>query len=34
MQNITFALGVGRIDCHDLDDTKPKKVKARMMLVR
>ena len=36
MQNITFALGVGCIDCHDLNDlsldTKPKKVKARMML--
>ncbi len=36
MQNITFALGVGCIYCHDLNDlsvdTKPKKVKARMML--
>jgi len=35
-QNITFALGVGCIHCHDLNDlaldTKPKKVKARMML--
>jgi formate-dependent nitrite reductase cytochrome c552 subunit len=36
MQSITFALGVGCIDCHDLSnlslDTKPRKVKARMML--
>ena len=36
MQNITFALGVGCIYCHDLNDlsldTKPKKMKARMML--
>jgi hypothetical protein len=36
MQNITFALGVGCIHCHDLNDlsldTKPQKVKARMML--
>jgi len=36
MQNITFALGVRCIDCHDLSDfsldTKPRKVKARMML--
>ena len=36
MQDITFALGVGCIYCHDLNDlsldTKPKKVKARMML--
>ena len=36
MQNITFALGVGCVYCHDLSDlsldTKPKKVKARMML--
>ena len=36
MQNITFALGVGCIYCHDLNDlsldTKPEKVKARMML--
>jgi photosynthetic reaction center cytochrome c subunit len=36
MQNITFALGVGCIYCHDLNDlsldTKPQKVKARMML--
>jgi hypothetical protein len=36
MQNITFALGVGCIYCHDLNDlsldTKPPKVKARMML--
>jgi mono/diheme cytochrome c family protein len=36
MQNITFALGVGCIYCHDLNDlsldTKPKKLKARMML--
>ena len=36
MQNITFALGVRCIDCHDLNDfsldTKPRKVKARMML--
>jgi hypothetical protein len=36
MQKITFALGVGCIYCHDLNDlsldTKPKKVKARMML--
>jgi len=36
MQNITFALGVGCIYCHDVNDlsldTKPKKAKARMML--
>ena len=36
MQNITFALGVGCVYCHDLNDlsldTNPKKVKARMML--
>ncbi|HEY2858772.1 MAG TPA: photosynthetic reaction center cytochrome c subunit family protein [Terracidiphilus sp.] len=36
MQNITFALGVGCVYCHDLNDlsleTKPKKAKARMML--
>ena len=36
MQQITFALGVGCVYCHDLNDlsldTKPKKVKARMML--
>ncbi len=36
MQNITFALGVGCVYCHDLSDlsldTKPQKVKARMML--
>jgi hypothetical protein len=36
MQNITFALGVGCIYCHDLNDlsldTKPQKLKARMML--
>jgi hypothetical protein len=36
MQNITFALGVGCVYCHDLNDlsvdTKPKKLKARMML--
>jgi hypothetical protein len=36
MQNITFALGVGCVYCHDLSDlsldTKPKKLKARMML--
>jgi hypothetical protein len=36
MQNITFALGVRCIDCHDVSDlsldTKPQKVKARMML--
>src|SRR5690242_11175532 len=36
MQNITFALGVGCIYCHDLSDlsadTKPKKAKALMML--
>lgn len=36
MQEITFALGVGCIYCHDLSDlsldTKPQKVKARMML--
>jgi len=36
MQNITFALNVGCVYCHDLSDlsldTKPKKVKARMML--
>jgi hypothetical protein len=36
MQNITFALGLRCIDCHDVNDlsldTKPKKLKARMML--
>jgi hypothetical protein len=36
MQEITFALGVGCVYCHDLNDlsldTKPKKLKARMML--
>ena len=36
MQKITFALGVGCIYCHDLNDlsldTNPKKLKARMML--
>ena len=36
MQNITFALGVGCVYCHDLADlsidTKPKKAKALMML--
>ena len=36
MQNITFALGVRCIDCHDVTDlsldTKPRKLKARMML--
>jgi hypothetical protein len=36
MQNITFALGVRCIDCHDVNDlsldTKPRKLKARMML--
>ena len=36
MQNITFALGVRCIDCHDVNDlsldTKPQKVKALMML--
>jgi cytochrome c5 len=36
MQNITFALGVRCIDCHDVNDLsldiKPQKVKARMML--
>jgi photosynthetic reaction center cytochrome c subunit len=36
MQNITFALGLRCIDCHDVNDlsldTKPQKVKARMML--
>jgi len=36
MQNITFALGVGCVYCHELNDlsldTKPKKLKARMML--
>jgi len=36
MQNITFALGVGCVYCHDLNDlsldTKPTKLKARMML--
>ena len=36
MQNITFALGVRCIDCHDVNDlsldTKPQMVKARMML--
>ena len=36
MQNITFALGLRCIDCHDVNDlsldTKPRKLKARMML--
>ena len=36
MQNITLALGVGCIYCHDLNDlsldTKPQKMKARMMI--
>ena len=36
MQNITFALGLRCIDCHEVNDlsldTKPPKVKARMML--
>ena len=36
MQNITFALGLRCIDCHDVSDlsldTKPQKLKARMML--
>ncbi|MCG3776032.1 MAG: Cytochrome c-554 [Nitrospira sp.] len=36
MQNITLALGVGCTNCHELSDlsldTKPPKVKARMML--
>ena len=36
MQNITFALGLRCIDCHDVNDlsldTKPRKAKARMML--
>ena len=36
MQSITFALGLRCIDCHDVNDlsldTKPLKVKARMML--
>jgi hypothetical protein len=36
MQNITFALGLRCIDCHDVNDlsldTKPTKLKARMML--
>jgi hypothetical protein len=36
MQNITLALGVGCLYCHDVNDlsldTKPKKLKARMML--
>ena len=36
MQSITFALGVGCTFCHDIEDlsldTKPKKLKARMML--
>jgi len=36
MQNITLALGVGCIHCHELNDlsldTKPKKAKALMML--
>jgi hypothetical protein len=36
MQNITFALGVGCVYCHDLNDlsldTKPKKAKALMMI--
>jgi|SRR5688572_12500614 len=36
MQSITFALGLRCIDCHDVSDlsldTKPRKLKARMML--
>ena len=36
MQNITFALGLRCIDCHEMNDlaleTKPLKVKARTML--
>jgi hypothetical protein len=36
MQNITFALGLRCVDCHDVTDlsldTKPQKAKARMML--
>ena len=36
MQNITFALGVGCVYCHDLSDlsldTKPPKAKALMMI--
>jgi formate-dependent nitrite reductase cytochrome c552 subunit len=36
MQNITFALGLRCVDCHDVTDlsldTKPQKLKARMML--
>jgi hypothetical protein len=36
MQNITFALGLRCIDCHEVNDfsldTKPEKLKARMML--
>ena len=36
MQNITFALGLRCIDCHDVSDlsldTKPQKLRARMML--
>ena len=36
MQNITFALGLRCIDCHDVNDlsldTKPRKLKARSML--
>ena len=36
MQNITFALGLRCIDCHDVSDlsldTKPQKLKARTML--
>jgi len=36
MQNITFALGLRCIDCHEVNDfsldTKPQKLKARMML--
>jgi mono/diheme cytochrome c family protein len=36
MQNITFALGLRCVDCHDVNDlsldTKPEKLKARMML--
>jgi Photosynthetic reaction centre cytochrome C subunit len=36
MQNITFALGLRCIDCHVVNDfsadTKPQKLKARMML--
>ncbi|HET9219959.1 MAG TPA: photosynthetic reaction center cytochrome c subunit family protein [Terriglobia bacterium] len=36
MQNMTFALGLRCIDCHEMNDlaldTKPRKLKARMML--